>query len=154
MLGSTTTDLLHSADVACGFAKSAGRNTVRLFDISSDDSVEKRQDILSVHQINNAISNDLFILYKQDIFPLQQQSTGQCFEVLLRMKNAHGEIVSPASFLPTAERYHLTSKIDCWVVNAVYEYFTLHKSQLEGIDKIAINPVSYTHLTLPTIYSV
>ena len=139
MLGSTTTDLLHSADVACGFAKSAGRNTVRLFDISSDDSVEKRQDILSVHQINNAISNDLFILYKQDIFPLQQQSTGQCFEVLLRMKNAHGEIVSPASFLPTAERYHLTSKIDCWVVNAVYEYFTLHKSQLEGIDKIAIN---------------
>ena len=139
VLGSTTTDLLHSADVACSFAKSAGRNTVRLFDISNDDSVEKRQDTLSVHQINNALSNDLFILYKQDIVALQQQSSGKYFEILLRMKNAHGEIVSPASFFPTAERYHLTSKIDCWVINAVYEHFLIHKSQLEDIDGITIN---------------
>lgn len=139
MVGSTITDLLHSADVACSFAKSAGRNTVRLFDISSDDSAEKRQDILSVHQINNAISNNLFILYKQDIVSLQKESSGNHFEVLLRMKNAYGEIVSPPSFLPTAERYHLTSKIDCWVVNAVYEHFHLHKSQLADLDRIAIN---------------
>lgn len=139
MVRSTTTDLLHSADVACGFAKSAGRNTVRLFDISYDDSAEKRQDTLSVHQINNAISNNLFILYKQDIVHLQQQSSGKYFEILLRMKNAHGDIVSPASFIPTAERYHLTSKIDCWVVNAVCEYFIMHKSQLADIDKISIN---------------
>jgi len=139
MLGSTTTDLLHSADVACGFAKSAGRNTVRLFDISHDDSAEKRHDILSVHQINNAISNNLFILYKQDIVALQQEDSGKHFEILLRMKNSHGKIVKPASFLPTAERYHLTSKIDCWVINAVSEHFLEHKSQLVGIDKITIN---------------
>jgi len=105
VVGCTTTDLLHSADVACSFAKSAGRNTVRLFDISSDDSAEKRKDILSVHQINNA----------------------------------HGEVVSPASFMPTAERYHLTSKIDCWVFNAVCEHFLNHKLQLESIDRISIN---------------
>jgi EAL domain-containing protein (putative c-di-GMP-specific phosphodiesterase class I) len=144
MDGNTTTDLLHSADVACSFAKSAGRNTVRLFDIGSDDSAEKRQDILSVHQINNAISNDLFILYKQEIVPIQQHSSGKDFEILLRMKNAHGEMVNPASFFPTAERYHLTSKIDCWVVNAVYEYFIKHKSQLAVIDKIAINLSGYS----------
>jgi len=139
VVGCTTTDLLHSADVACSFAKSAGRNTVRLFDISSDDSAEKRKDILSVHQINNAISNNLFILYKQDIMALQQQSSGKHFEILLRMKNAHGEVVSPASFMPTAERYHLTSKIDCWVFNAVCEHFLNHKLQLESIDRISIN---------------
>ena len=55
------------------------------------------------------------------------------------MKNSHGKIVKPASFLPTAERYHLTSKIDCWVINAVSEHFLEHKSQLVGIDKITIN---------------
>jgi diguanylate cyclase (GGDEF)-like protein len=77
--GSTATNLLNSADIACSLAKNAGRNTVHLFDISNENSAEKRQDMLSVHQINNAINNDLFVLYKQDIVPLQQQKIGKHF---------------------------------------------------------------------------
>ena len=136
---STTTDLLNSADVACSLAKSSGRNTVHLFDITSENSAEKRQDMLSVHQINNAIDNNLFVLYKQDILPLQQQAVGKQFEILIRMLDNHDQIVSPASFLPIAERYQLTSKIDLWVINAVYDYFVKHDDQLNTIDTISIN---------------
>jgi len=137
--GSTATHLLNSADIACNLAKNSGRNTVHLFDISNEDSTEKRQDMLSVHQINNAINNDLFVLYKQDIVPLQQQKIGKHFEILLRMIDNHGNIVSPASFLPIAERYQLSSKIDLWVVNAVYEYYTKNSDQVEYIDTVSIN---------------
>jgi diguanylate cyclase (GGDEF)-like protein len=136
---STITDLLHSADVACSLAKNSGRNSVHLFDVSNESSTEKRQDIFSVHQINNAISNDLFILYKQDIVPLQQQKVGKCFEILLRMQDSQGKIVSPASFLPIAERYQLSSKIDRWVINATCDHFVKHKDQIESIETIAIN---------------
>ena len=136
---STITALLNSADVACSLAKNAGRNTVHLFDISNENSAEKRQEMLSVHQINNALSNDLFILYKQDIVPLQQQKSGKHFEILLRMENTMGDIVSPASFFPIAERYQLSSKIDRWVVNAVCEHFIEYQTQLADIDTIAIN---------------
>lgn len=136
---STTTDLLNSADVACSLAKSSGRNTVHLFDISSENSAEKRQDMLSVHQINNAIDNNLFVLYKQDIVPLQQKKVGKYFEVLIRMLDSHDQIVSPASFLPIAERYQLSSKIDRWVINAVYDYFVKHNDQIDTIDTISIN---------------
>jgi diguanylate cyclase (GGDEF)-like protein len=142
---STTTDLLHSADVACSLAKNDGRNTVHLFDISRVNLMEERHDLLSIHQVNKALSKDQFILYKQNIVPLQQaietlqHKTGKYIEILLRMKDAHGDIVTPSSFLPVAERYQLSSKIDCWVVNAVCKYFSTHQEQLINIDTIAIN---------------
>lgn len=135
----TTTDLLNSADVACGLAKNAGRNTVHLYDISNGQGEKKRQDILSVHQINNALDNNQFILYRQDITPLQHPISGQYFEVLLRMKSPDGQIISPASFLPIAERYRLTSKIDTWVINALFEHFNSRKDQLNNIQTISIN---------------
>lgn len=137
--GSTATNLLNSADIACSLAKNAGRNTVHLFDVSNESSAEKRQDMLSVHQINNAINNDLFVLYKQDIVPLQKQKVGKHFEILLRLIDSHGNIVSPASFFPIAERYQLSSKIDRWVLNAVYEHFDQHNDQVDKIDTVSIN---------------
>jgi len=136
---STTTDLLNSADIACSLAKTSGRNVVHLFDINNENSTEKRQDMLSVHQINNAIDNNLFILYKQNIVPLQQQKVGQHYEILLRMLDSHDKVVSPASFLPIAERYQLSSKIDRWVINAVYDYFVENIDKIKGIDTISIN---------------
>ncbi|AZQ84374.1 EAL domain-containing protein [Colwellia sp. Arc7-635] len=145
MVDSTATDLLHSADVACSLAKNDGRNTVHLFDISGVNLTEERQDLLSVHQVSHALNNDKFILYKQNIVPLQQETKsinhkhGQYFEILLRMKNARDEIVNPSSFLPVAERYQLSGKIDCWVVNAVFKYFTTHQDLLVDIETIAIN---------------
>ncbi|QHJ13298.1 Cyclic di-GMP phosphodiesterase PdeB [Paraglaciecola mesophila] len=135
----STTDLLNAADVACGLAKSEGRNTVRLYDASQEQVNLKQHDILSVHQINNALKNDQFILYKQDIMPLQNTQVGRYFEVLLRMKGMDGKIISPASFLPIAERYRLTSQIDTWVVSAVFAHFRQNQAQLENTAMIFIN---------------
>ncbi|XPF92855.1 putative bifunctional diguanylate cyclase/phosphodiesterase [Colwellia sp. RE-S-Sl-9] len=136
---STTTDLLHSADVACSLAKNAGRNTIHLFDINNKNPLDKRQDMVPVQQIHNAIDNNLFVLYKQDIAPLQNQTTGKHFEIFLRMKNTQSELVNPASFFPIAERYQLSSQIDHWIVNAVCDHFIQHHEQLVNINTIAIN---------------
>jgi len=38
------------------------------------------------------------------------------YELLLRMRDPLGELISPASFLPVAERYDLIGAIDKWVV--------------------------------------
>lgn len=141
---STTTDLLNSADVACSLAKNAGRNAVHLFDISNENPTEKRQDMLSVHQVNNAISNNLFVLYQQTIVPLQNKTTKNSIEILLRMKNTHGELIGPAAFFPIAERYQLSSKIDRWVINAVYEHFKSNPKQLDELDTVAINLSSHS----------
>jgi len=136
---SSVTEILNSADIACGMAKASGRNAVYLFEDTELCSIDNKQNLLSVHHLNNALNNDLFVLYKQDIVPLQQQKVGESFEILLRILGSDGQLISPDDFLPIAERYLLTSKIDGWVVNAVCEYFKSHTDELESIETIAIN---------------
>ncbi len=136
---SSATDLLNSADIACGLAKSAGRNCVYLYDTCDQAFADNKQQLLSVHHLNHALNNNLFVLYKQDIVPLQRQKVGKSFEILLRMLDNNGKILSPACFLPVAERYQLTGKIDRWVINAVCDHFVTRTEQLESIATIAIN---------------
>jgi diguanylate cyclase (GGDEF)-like protein len=136
---SSSTGFMNSADIACGLAKNAGRNAVHLFETNQQSCNDTKQKLISVHHLNNALNNDLFVLYKQDIIPLQRQNAGKSFEILLRMLGHEGELISPAYFLPVAERYLLTSKIDRWVINAVCEYFMSHHEQFETIETIAIN---------------
>jgi Amt family ammonium transporter len=40
------------------------------------------------------------------------------FEVLLRLQDAEGKLISPAAFLPTAERFNMMVEIDRWVIDA------------------------------------
>ena len=136
---SSATELLNSADIACGISKNSGRNSVHLFEMNQQIAEDDKQQLLSVHHLNNALNNGLFVLYKQDIIPLQKQKVGQIFEILLRMLGSEGQLISPACFLPVAERYLLTSKIDRWVINAVCEHFMSHHEQLASIQMIAIN---------------
>ncbi|WP_028868258.1 putative bifunctional diguanylate cyclase/phosphodiesterase [Psychromonas arctica] len=136
---SSATELLNSADIACGLAKNAGRNSVYLYDTCDQVFADNKQKLLSVHYLNHALNNNLFILYKQDIVPLQQQKVGKVFEILLRMLGNDGKLLSPASFLPVAERYQLTGKIDRWVINAVCDHFMVRAEELKSIKTIAIN---------------
>ena len=136
---SSVTEILNSADIACGMAKTSGRNAVYLFENTGLCSINSKQNLLSVHHLNNALNNDLFVLYKQDIVPLQKQKIGKSFEILLKVLGHDGQLISPADFLPVAERYLLTSKIDTWVINAVCEHFKSHCEELECIETIAIN---------------
>jgi EAL domain-containing protein (putative c-di-GMP-specific phosphodiesterase class I) len=43
------------------------------------------------------------------------------FELLLRLRDPFGELISPAAFLPAAERYDLIGAIDHWVVSRSIE---------------------------------
>jgi EAL domain-containing protein (putative c-di-GMP-specific phosphodiesterase class I) len=47
---------------------------------------------------------------------LHKSPAGRHFELLLRLKDRNGQLVSPAEFIPPAERYGLMPLIDRWVV--------------------------------------
>jgi EAL domain-containing protein (putative c-di-GMP-specific phosphodiesterase class I) len=65
-------------------------------------------------RIHTALAEDRFVLYGQPILDL---NTGQVthHELLVRMLSEHGEIIAPAQFIPTAERFGLIHEIDHWV---------------------------------------
>jgi diguanylate cyclase (GGDEF)-like protein len=98
--------LLSAADSACQAAKEAGRNRVYSFQENDIDLMRRRREMQWAARINNALEESRFELYRMTILPLQKPDPGAHYELLLRMKDEQGKIVSPDNFIKAAaERY-------------------------------------------------
>ncbi|MGH8286589.1 MAG: diguanylate cyclase domain-containing protein, partial [Steroidobacteraceae bacterium] len=87
--------ILSAADSACGAAKEAGRNRVHSFEENDLDLMRRRREMQWAARINNALEESRFELFRQTIQPLQRQDAGAHYELLLRMRDENGKIVSP-----------------------------------------------------------
>jgi diguanylate cyclase (GGDEF)-like protein/PAS domain S-box-containing protein len=114
-------ELLRTADVACYAAKERGRN--RVYASHPDDSeLSLRVGEMSwVQRIHAALAEQRFRLFGQPIVPLRGGEHGGHLEILLRLQDEEGALVSPATFIPAAERYGLMPQIDRWVVAGTLE---------------------------------
>lgn len=108
------------ADAACYVAKDNGRNQIHLFHPEDDVLLKRHVEMEWVMRINEAIEHNDFVLYCQGIFPLQNKELPPFYEILIRKRDEHGGIIPPAEFLPSAERYHLMTKIDRWVIQHAF----------------------------------
>jgi EAL domain-containing protein (putative c-di-GMP-specific phosphodiesterase class I) len=85
------------------------------------ESMERDVATLSwIGRIQDALSEDRFELFAQPIVDLGSGEVVQR-ELLLRLREADGEIVSPARYLPIAEQYGLIADIDSWVIGRAIE---------------------------------
>ena len=108
-------DLMVSADLAMYAAKEAGGNRYHVAANDGGEYVSGMQVRLNwADQIRRALDEDRFVLYCQPILELASNSITQ-YELLLRMIGDDGEIVMPAAFIDTAERFGLIQEIDQWV---------------------------------------
>ena len=105
----TADELLVCADIAVGEAKEAGGDTVKIYSAQSGGVLTWAQ------RIRFALTNDRFVLYGQPIVNLRDGLITH-HELLIRMLSDDGDIIPPAAFLPTAERFGLIGEIDRWVV--------------------------------------
>lgn len=131
--------LLQAADAACMAAKEAGRNRVHTYFNLSETVVKQRTGVANwATRLDDAMERDLFILYAQRIEPLQDKQRAPSLEVLLRLRDENGVLVSPGVFIPAAERYHIAARLDLWVLNKTIELLRQCQS-LRQFDKISIN---------------
>lgn len=124
--------LLQAADSACYVAKDSGRNRIHLYAID-DPALAQRYGVMEwVSRIEHALQHDRFVLFGQAIIGLAAQPSGglHC-EFLLRMRGELGELVSPAQFMPAAERYHLAARVDRWVVTHALQWIERHQDRIE-----------------------
>ncbi len=123
---SDRSDLMIRVDQACYKAKQNGRNQLYIEDLNSvsvqSDNKRAQEEDSWDQSINQALKSDQFVLFIQPIICLDK--TDPCvndqYEVLVRMKH-QGELLSPGSFLPSADRLGLMSTIDRWVVSKTIE---------------------------------
>ena len=109
---------LGAADLACSVAKEQGKDRVHIYNSSDEILLKHENEMLWVSRINLAIEGDLFQIYRQKIELLDgDPSREEHYEILIRLKEKNGEVVSPFHFIPSAERFNLMPKIDRWVIN-------------------------------------
>lgn len=108
---------LSAADAACYIAKESGRNRVHVSYPGDEQLQVRRGQMEWVQRIRDAIGNDEFELYYQEIYSLKHpQAESEHGELLLRLFDVNGKQVPPETFIKAAERYDLMTSIDRWVV--------------------------------------
>lgn len=135
--------VLQAADTSCYAAKEAGRNRVHAW-YDTDLAMQARKGEMQwASRLEQALDENRFVLYAQRIMPIKGDSQGLHCEVLLRLRDLDGSIILPGAFLPAAERFHMASRIDRWVVREVFEWLRMqghqHKGRLDQIDTVAVN---------------
>jgi diguanylate cyclase (GGDEF)-like protein/PAS domain S-box-containing protein len=87
----------------------------------SERRVREEQDrrdaetLATIRRVESALAEDRLLLYAQPIVDIRSGRTVQ-HELLLRMREPDGRIVTPCEFLPVAEQYALIGQIDRWVI--------------------------------------
>jgi len=114
--GKSFDDLLKHADVAMYKAKDAGKNGFCFFTDTMNKEIQTHLEIAS--KLWDAIENNLFELVYQPQVDNQTGEIHSC-EALLRWPDAEQGYISPATFIPIAEKSNLIIAIDEWVVEHV-----------------------------------
>ena len=131
--------LMSSADVACYSAKDMGRNQVHLY--RDSDASQRHEEMKWVSRITSAVEDNRLELYYQPIIGIKRghnEARGH-YELLLRMRDEGGEIVSPDQFIPAAERYNLMSTLDRWVIHTALSELADRDGGDEARYTLAIN---------------
>jgi diguanylate cyclase (GGDEF)-like protein/PAS domain S-box-containing protein len=116
-------EALSIADATCYVAKEQGRNRVRLYRPGDVDLQRQFGHMRWAQRLKDALDGNQFLLYEQDVTPVTpREGDIPAVEVLLRLKEADGRVISAGDFLEAAERYQMMPAIDRFVVQGVLEH--------------------------------
>ena len=137
-------DVLRRADTACYVTKDGGRNRIHVFQFDDQELAERHREMKLVSTINAALDENRLELWQQTITHVDKlnkklEAGHVHFELLLRMRDRDGTLVGPESFLPSAERYDLATRIDRWVLDAMFSWFNKYPEQLDELEMCAVN---------------
>ncbi len=143
----TVREAVRTADVACYMAKEKGRNRTQLHHTSDLEFLERVGEMDWVQKLRVALDEDQFCLDAQKIVPLAgPPEAGLRIEALLRLRDRSGELISPSTFLPAAERYDLMPIIDRWVVR--HAFALLARGEAVGAQRIISCAINLSGTTL------
>jgi len=135
----TPGNVLSLADTACYAAKDSGRNCVHTYESDNLPVQLRHGEMRWAARINQAMNDNRLELVCQRIAALGVEKGGEHFEILLRMRDEQGGLILPGEFLPAAERYNLSCRIDRWVIENVFSWLTARPRAMAEVGQVGIN---------------
>ena len=136
----SVSEILGTADVSLSAAKDGGRGRIHEYKPHDSTVIRRHDEMHWVLQLEDALRSDRFQLHFQPIMPLQDKNDqGLHYEVLLRVLDESGEVMSPVELLNAAEQFDMATRVDNWVVNAVFDWLIKHPDHLEKLSLCSIN---------------
>lgn len=136
--------ILAAADTACYTAKESGRNRIHVYNENDEEILRKHKEMRWLVRLNNALADRRFRFYYQPIMPVRAEAGTdpnpkiRC-EILLRLEDEKGNLIIPDVFLPAAERFGLSVKLDRFVISGILDWLVLHPDDLDYIEFCSIN---------------
>ena len=131
---------LAAAETACRVAKERGRNRVEIYEIADATMIRRHEEVRESRVMIDALDDNRFVLHAQPIVTLAGSGPCSHFEVLLRIKDQDGRLVSVGEYMRAADRYQLLERLDRWVVENVLQTITPQAQRLSELGvRFAIN---------------
>lgn len=128
--------LLRNSDSALFKAKSAGRNGYALY--TEELTAHAQQRVETAFELRRALEQQELRVYYQ---PVHDLNTSRLIgvEALVRWEHPQRGLVSPAEFIPIAERTGLIAEIDAWVMRQACEQMCQWQQAGVVLSFVAVN---------------
>lgn len=143
--GTTATELMGNADAAMYLAKEKGKNSLCFYTPDINDRLVHYQDVTAL--LRKAIASDRLQLHFQPQIDLTHGAIDSC-EALLRCFDDNSQPISPAVFIPIAEKSGLINRVGDWVLEAACKQLSAWKGTALENTRVDIN-LSGRQLTNP-----
>jgi len=121
--------LLSAADMACYVAKDLGRNRVHVYNSQDKELIRRHDEMEWVAKLTAALKEERFCIYCQKITAINENNEQDHYELLLRLRDSDGKLITPDAFIPAAERYNFMPTLDRWVIHKTFSTFRWFNSQ-------------------------
>ncbi len=111
--------LMSIAERTCFESKRKGGSEVSVYNYTKQHIDKTHQQMRIIPLIHHAIEHDQFTLYYQEITPIIEDGSRK-IEVLIRLIGNDGKIKPPGQFIPIAEKFHIITEIDKWVIRKAF----------------------------------
>ncbi len=94
-----------------------------------------KDKVAMMSRLQATLEQNAFTLLVQ---PVRGLRGDRYHEVLLRMRDDNGALIFPEQFLPVAQEFGLSSRVDLWVLERTLRFLAEHRQRLPG-QRFAIN---------------